>query len=121
MYNIIRELSEIVAKPTTHEVGSKKVLLSPNETESAVTQIAVTCLEKGEKVEAHIHKTMDEHYFFLEGEAILFLNNEKHVCRYGTYILVYSGAVHSLKALTDIKFITIGIAYDKYTNSFHKF
>lgn len=113
MYKIIRELSEIVATPTAHGVGAKKVLLSSNETESAITQIAVTRLEKGEKVEVHMHKTMDEHYFFLEGEVILFLNNEKYVCKNDTYILVYSGTSHSLKALTDTKFITIGVAYEK--------
>ncbi len=113
MYNIIKELSKIVATPTVHEVGSKKVLLNSNETESAITQIAVTRLEKGEKVEPHIHKTMDEHYFFLEGEATLFLNNEEHVCKNGTYILVCTGTTHSLKALTDVLFITIGVAYDK--------
>ena len=113
MYSIIRELSEIVAMPTTHEVGSKKVLLSSNETESAITQIAVTQLKKGENVGIHMHKTMDEHYFFLVGEATLFLNNEEYICKNGTYILVYSGTTHSLKALTDVKFVTIGVAYDK--------
>lgn len=113
MYNIKRELSEIAPTPTAHAVGSKKVLLGSNETKSAITQIAVTLLEKGEEVAPHVHKTMDEHYFFLEGEATLLLNNEEHICKNGTYILVCSGIAHSLKALTDIKFITIGVAYDK--------
>lgn len=113
MHNIIRELSEITVTPTAHGIGLKKVLLCSNETISAITQIAVTQLRKGERVEIHIHKTMDEHYIFLEGEATMLLNGEEHSCKNETYILVCSGAEHSLKALTDIKFITIGVAYDK--------
>lgn len=56
---------------------------------------------------------MDEHYIFLEGEATMLLNGKEHTCKDGTYILVYSETEHSLKAFTDIKFITIGVAYDK--------
>ena len=111
MHNIIRELSEITAMPKVHGIGLKRVLLYSNETVSAITQIAVAQLRSGESVEMHIHKTMDEHYIFLEGEAIMFLNDEKHICKNGTYILVCSGTEHSLEALTDIKFITIGVAY----------
>lgn len=113
MHNIIRELSEITVAHTSHHVGVKQVLLHSGETASAITQIAVTQLRKGEEIEVHIHKTMDEHYIFLAGKAIIFLNGEEYTCKNGTYILVSSNDRHSLRALTDIKFITIGVAYDK--------
>lgn len=113
MHSIIRELSEVTATPTAHGIGLKKVLLCSNETTSSVTQIAVTQLRKGESIEAHIHSTMDEHYIFLEGKAKMFLNGKEYTCKNGTYILVHLGTDHLLEALSDIRFITIGVAYDK--------
>lgn len=108
-----RNLSEISALPTAHSVGLKKVLLSTAETESAVTQIAVTEFRAGESVEAHIHTTMDEHYIFLEGEGSVSVGSQTLSCHTGDYLLVPAGESHCLKALTDMKFVTIGIAYDK--------
>ena len=41
-------LVQVVTYLTSHGVGLKRILLSGNETESAVTQIAVTKLAEGE-------------------------------------------------------------------------
>lgn len=98
---------------TSHGIGIKKVLLRDGDTDSAVTQIAVTALKAGDAVEEHVHHTMDEHYFMLAGNAEVFVGGIRYELDEGTYLWVSKGESHAMRALTDMKFITIGIAYDK--------
>lgn len=111
--SIIKDISKIEGISTAHGIGIKKVLLGCGDTESSVTQIAVTKLKKGEEVECHVHKTMDEHYIILSGEGVMDIDGECFVCKDDMYILISKGNLHTLRATTDMKFITIGIAYDK--------
>lgn len=107
---IKRNLSEILPIPTAHQIGMKTVLLSNVETISNITQIAITELRQGEEVESHVHPTMDEHYLFVSGEGVMCVDEEKIDCRQGVFLLVPAKSVHSMCAMTDMKFITIGIA-----------
>lgn len=109
---VFRRISEIPALPTAHAVGLKKVLLANDETESAVTQIAVTTFNPGESAEPHVHSTMDEHYIFLEGDGVMTIGGKDYCCHADSYLLVQAGTVHTLRAVSRMKFITIGIAYD---------
>ena len=111
--SIIKDISKIEGISTAHGIGIKQVLLSCGDTESSVTQIAVTKLKKGEEVECHVHKTMDEHYIILSGEGVMDIDGESFVCKDDMYVLISKGSLHSLRTTTDMKFITIGIAYDK--------
>jgi len=110
---IKRDIKEVAAAPTAHGIGLKQVLLAAAETDSAVTQIARTTLRQGEEVEVHVHRTMDEHYYFLGGKGVMVVDDEAVECREGIYLLVPQGTGHALKAESDLTFITIGIAYDK--------
>lgn len=75
---------------TSHGVGEKRVIVSQAEIGKPVTQIARTLLRAGERVEKHMHPTMDEHFFFLEGECTVrerrdgFLFQESCFLRIGT-------------------------------------
>ncbi|MGM9698944.1 MAG: cupin domain-containing protein [Prevotella sp.] len=111
--SILKNIRGIKGVSTAHGIGIKQVLLSSGDTESAVTQIAVTALRDEEEVEVHIHPTMDEHYIILEGNGKMFFNGNWHVCRDGDYLLITKGDKHAMKAKSNMKFITIGIAYDK--------
>ena len=73
---IIRHLGDITAIPTSHQAGTKRQLLQDSETDSAITQIAVATLLAGEKVEEHTHPTMDEHFIFRAGKAILTIHGD---------------------------------------------
>ena len=66
---------------TTHGVGEKRVIFAREDVGDPVTQIACTRLFTNEKVEGHVHLTMDEYFFFLEGECIITIDGEKHWCR----------------------------------------
>jgi len=109
---IVRLLSETLPQPTAHHNGLKQVLLANDETSSNITQISVTTLRKGEQVEEHVHKTMDEHYLFLSGEGCFVLNGVKIECREGLFLLVPAGTPHYMWAETELKCITIGVAID---------
>ncbi len=109
---IVRILSETQPQPTAHQIGLKQVLLANDETPSKITQIAVTTLRKGEEVEPHVHKTMDEHYLFVSGEGWFMLGDERIECREGVFLLVPAGCEHCMEATTDLKFMTIGVALD---------
>lgn len=109
---ICRHLDEITPVPTSHDIGLKQVLLSNAETDSAITQIAKTILQKGEKVEEHIHPTMDEHYLFLNGAAYLYVDDMRIECTKNQYVLVPSNSIHFIEATSDTEFITIGVAID---------
>lgn len=105
---MIRQLSEISPIITSHAVGLKKVLLSNAEAESGLTQIAVTELKAGEIAKAHVHEDMEEAFFVLEGELEARINNEISTCKHGCFIFVHKGTSHEIKAITDVRFMTIG-------------
>ena len=111
--SILKHISNIEGVTTAHGVGIKQILLGSEDTDSAVTQIAVTTIEAGEEVKPHMHISMDEHYFILNGKGVATIEKEQHPIIDGTYLLVTAGVDHSLRAFTKLKMITIGIAYDK--------
>lgn len=113
MEPIIKDIDTITAVPTAHHIGVKQVLLSCSDTTSAVTQIARTQLLQGEQVEEHVHKTMDEHYLFQDGVGVMTVDGISYECRSGIYFLVPAGCSHSLRAVQNMTFFTLGIAYDK--------
>lgn len=111
MQSIIqKEFLDILPVSTSHRVGLKTVLLSSQDTSSSLTQIAITELHKGDFVDTHVHSTMDEHYYFMEGEGLMMIANEKYICKAGTYLLIPAGYRHSLQAYSVMKFMTIGVA-----------
>lgn len=112
MAYVIKDLQKIVPVPTTHQIGLKQVLLANDETASAVTQIAKTQLLSGEVVEDHVHLTMDEHYLCFSGEGTLWVDGSEIPFTNDTYVLVKAGSKHHLEAISDISFLTIGIAID---------
>ena len=107
---VVRNLSEIPYIPTSHKIGTKQVILSNTETGSNVTQIARNILTKGSIVESHVHPSMDEHFLFLEGNGEMTIG-EKHIkCIPDMFILVPATVSHTLKANTQLKFITFSVA-----------
>ena len=107
---IVRNLNEIPYIPTSHNIGEKQVLLSKDETESPVTQIAKHILQGGSYVEEHAHPTMDEHFIFLDGDGEININGLSIKCTSGLFVLVPATASHSVKAYTNLIFITFSVA-----------
>jgi len=107
---IYRDYTILEPLPTSHQIGEKKVLLSNSETISNITQLAYTTLFANDKVEDHVHATMDEHFIVVSGIGIIQIDNENYDLKAGKFILVPAGSHHNLFAITNIEFITISVA-----------
>lgn len=103
-----RSLNKIKAVSTSHDVGLKRVLLAANESGCSLTQIAVTELAAGEVAQAHIHPDMQEAFYVLEGTLDVKLDDEVQHCQKDDFVYVKSLTSHELRAVTDVKIMTIG-------------
>ena len=101
-------LSEIPAVPTSHNAGMKRVLLSAAESGCPITQIAVTVLRAGEIAEAHVHSDMQEGFYVISGELDIVLDGVVEHCKADDFVYVTSGTSHELRAVTDVRVMTIG-------------
>jgi mannose-6-phosphate isomerase-like protein (cupin superfamily) len=91
-------------------VGTKRVLLVANESGCAITQIAVTDLKAGEVAVAHVHEDMMEGFYVMSGMLNMVLDGEVEHCTEGDFIWVRCGVRHELRAVTDVRMMTIGCA-----------
>ena len=105
-----RSLSDISPIPSSHRVGMKRVLLSAEESGCAITQIAVTDLKAGEVAEAHVHEDMMEGFYVMSGVLNMVLNGEVEPCKEGDFVWVRCRTRHELRAITDVRMMTIGCA-----------
>ncbi|MCM1420776.1 MAG: hypothetical protein NC224_05195 [Bacteroides sp.] len=112
----------------------KRVLISRKETESKITQIAVTELTCHTKINEHTHPDMDEYFYIMKGgdkyrikggdemQQVPYTNKQTdksvmtitidgsvHECTQEDIIYVPAGSSHALEALSDITIMTIGV------------
>ena len=105
---MLKHLNDIEPIVTSHGVGQKRVLLSKAETETGLTQIAVTKLKAGEVADEHVHETMEEEFFFISGVTEVEIDGKVVVCRAGDFLKVNHGISHRLRAVEDTEMMTIG-------------
>lgn len=103
-----RSLNDIAATPTSHNVGMKRVLLAAGESGCPITQIAVTDLKAGEIVEAHSHSDIQEGFYVISGELDIVLDGKTEHCKAEDFVYVKCGTSHELRAVTDVRVMTIG-------------
>lgn len=103
-----KSLRDIQSVLTSHAVGEKKVLLDRNESGCDITQIAVTDLKAGDVAIAHIHPDMQEGFYVLDGDLDVMLNDSIQHCHKDDFVYVDSGTAHELRAITDVRVMTIG-------------
>ena len=112
-----RSLCDIAAVITSHKVGCKRVLLAANESGCGITQIAVTDLRAGEVAEAHVHEDMMEGFYVMSGELDMVLDGEVEHCKEGDFVWVRCGVRHELRAITDVRMMTIGCLGDSASSA----
>lgn len=103
-----KSLNDIKPVVTSHDVGQKRVLLAANESGCSLTQIAVTDLKAGDVAEAHIHPDMQEGFYVLSGELDVKLDDEVQHCTKDDFVYVKSCTSHELRAVTDVRIMTMG-------------
>lgn len=103
-----RSIADIVPIATSHKAGMKRVLLAANESGCSITQIAVTDLKAGEVAVAHVHEDMQEGFYVLSGELDIVLDGVAEHCNPEDFVYVKCGTSHELRAVTDVRVMTIG-------------
>ena len=103
-----RSFNDIVPVATSHKTGMKRVLLAANESDCPITQIAITDLKAGEVAEAHSHSDMQEGFYVMSGVMDIVLDGVKEHCHAEDFVYVKCGISHELRAITDVRVMTIG-------------
>ena len=103
-----RSLNDITPVVTSHNAGMKRVLLAASESGCAITQIAITDLKAGEVAEAHAHQDMQEGFYVMSGELDIVLDSKTEHCQPEDFVYVKCGTSHELRAITDVRVMTIG-------------
>ena len=105
-------LNRIRPVSTAHGYGQKQVFLSNKNTENSLTQFAYGSLNAGEGCDLHKHETMEEYFFFLNGNGIYIVGEEKIIVKQDTFLRIPADVYHSLHASKDssLKFIYFGIS-----------
>lgn len=116
-----RSLADIEAITTSHNAGMKRVLLAANESGCSLTQIAVTDLKAGEVAQAHIHPDMQEGFYVLDGNLDVKLDDEIQHCTKDDFVYVKSLTSHELKAITDVRIMTIGCVIESQRSKLYPF
>lgn len=116
---MIRHLSDIIPVPTSHSVGLKRILLAANESGCSLTQIAITELKAGEIATAHVHPDMQEAFYVLSGELEMCLDGEQTTCHKDDFVLVEKCVNHELRAITDVRILTVGCVVESSRDKFY--
>lgn len=103
-------LEDIVSVKTAHGVGEKFVFLNKENVFSNLTQVAMGVLTNKDDIDFHLHPTMEEFYFFMEGKATFVIGNETFDCEPNTFIYVPYNVKHKLTTNKFIKFLYWGVA-----------
>ena len=109
-FKMKRSLHKIRPVPSSHKVGMKRVLLAAEESGCGITQIAVTDLKTGEVAEAHVHEDMMEGFYVMSGVLNMVLDGEVEHCKEGDFVWVRCGVRHEVRAISDVRMMTIGCA-----------
>jgi mannose-6-phosphate isomerase-like protein (cupin superfamily) len=90
------DINEIEPTPTSHGVGSKRVILNGSDTNSHNTQIAFGEFRPGEEVEKHVHEDMEEYYFFIDGDGFMEIDGMEYPVAKDVFIFVKEKQQHRL-------------------------
>ena len=104
-----RHSAKIEFVPTSHGVGEKRIIATQVEVGKPITQIARTLLHAREQVTMHVHPTMDEHFFFIEGECGVSIDGNNYNCVADDYLFIPAGCNHQIDVVKDTLLLTIGI------------
>lgn len=104
------KLDDLISEVTAHGVGEKYVFLKKQDVLSKLTQAAIGILRKDDDIDFHLHPTMEEFYYFIEGKGTFIIDNEYINCEQNTFVYVPNNIKHKLSTDKYIKFLYWGVA-----------
>ena len=110
MQNFIKHLANLDWIDTNHNGVFKKVCFVGEEFASNITQVAYTELEQGVEVAAHIHISMEEVFFLVEGICEFNIQGETILAKKQSVIKIPMNKEHSLRVISKCKFFYFGVS-----------
>lgn len=109
------KLSNLVPEHTAHGSGTKFVFRANSELNNSCTQIAYGEFYPGECCELHLHETMYEYFYFLEGTGIYEINGKEYAIEPETFLEIPPNYEHRLynNGVVCLRFVYWGVATDK--------
>ena len=109
---VFQSLSDITPAVTAHGEGEKFVFLSQQDTTSAITQFAYGKFLPGESCAMHLHPTMEECFFFIDGEGEYIIDDVVYAIKPNCFLRIPANTLHALKATgtTPLVFVYYGVA-----------
>jgi quercetin dioxygenase-like cupin family protein len=107
---IFLQAENVSLVPTSHGVGQKRIFINKDASDSNLMQAALGIMMRGDEIESHLHPTMEEFYYFEEGNVSFIVDDATYNCISGSFIKVPSNTLHSLKVIENARFIYWGIA-----------
>jgi len=109
---VYQSLSDIIPVTTVHNIGAKFVFLKEHDTETLLTQFAYGKLMPGEDVEQHLHPTMEEYFYFINGEGEYIIGNDVFSIKPSSFFRIPANTIHAIKpaGTVPLTFVYFGIA-----------
>jgi len=108
--DLIKNIADIEWINANHAGVHKKVFFAGNVFESNITQVAYTELNKNILISNHIHETMEEIFFLIEGICEFKIDKNIFEKTQGTVIRIPVNTEHSLRAITNCKLFYFGVS-----------
>ena len=97
---------------TAHGEGEKHVFITDKDVQTKVTQFAYGKLMPGENCAGHFHPTMEEFFYFINGEGEYLIDGAVYNIKADTFFRIPVNTLHALKATgtQPLTFVYFGIA-----------
>jgi quercetin dioxygenase-like cupin family protein len=110
LQGFIKHLADLDWIDANHSGVFKKVCFGGEEFASNITQVAYTELNQGVEVAAHIHVSMEEVFFLIEGVCEFNIQGETILAEKQSIIKIPKNKKHSLRAISDCKLFYFGVS-----------
>ena len=109
---IFERLADIKGVVTAHNTGEKRVFLNNTDTPTSLTQFAYGKFMPCEVCEEHVHPTMEEYFYFLQGTGTYTVGGNTYPLEPGVFLRIPAGVPHMLRAEGSeaLEFVYFGVA-----------
>lgn len=112
MEKITATLASLANESTAHLQGSKKVFLRGADTATPIMQVAYGVFTKSDYCEMHVHRTMEECFYFIRGSGIYIVDRTEIPLKAEVFVRIPAGVPHRLESTGDeaLEYIYFGVA-----------
>jgi quercetin dioxygenase-like cupin family protein len=111
LQDLVKNIADLDWIDANHVGVKKKVCFEGDLFTSKITQVAYSELNQGIVVTSHIHKSMEEVFFLIDGVCEFNIQGEVILAKKKSIIRIPINKEHSLRAITNCKFFYFGVSF----------